>query len=381
MKVKEDKANKEGNAQRERKACKERKRVDDREGVKRYIVVGSKSWNECYLEYEWNGHEFGKKRKQSLPEFMNTVEKRREVQRNKFFTMFDHKVAEGRLSDVIQSSLGYAPTYYHTMDENMYKEWMNEKRTKKDFHIHKDDNERRRWVCLSDGKNEEEMESLNLMMDKSGEFNEVTKKHILYGKHDYSQCFITITAYNLMWTQDEELKILNLTDDRLGYLRVIHKDRIDDWLHDYLKWYRNGVEEQETEGSGYVYNGWIEFHIEMFPLQIFVDYKHPTPSILGRSVINPNIDDNRYLQRCLILASECGHKIIANHKMGDVSVYNKWWKQPNKYKVFGVTIHEIEEAMDICVNKPFKQSEEKFSRLEELLNISLNVFEVTLLPE
>ena len=27
------------------------------------------------------------------------------------------------------------------------------------------------------------------------------------------------------------------------------------------------------------------------------------------------------------------------------------------------------------------QSEEKFSRLEELLNISLNVFEITLLPE
>ena len=65
--------------------------------------------------------------------------------------------------------------------------------------------------------------------------------------------------------------------------------------------------------------------------------------------------------------------------MGDESLYNKWWKQPNKYKVFGVMIHEIEEAMDICVNKPFKQSEEKFSRLEELLNISLNVFEVTLL--
>ena len=66
--------------------------------------------------------------------------------------------------------------------------------------------------------------------------------------------------------------------------------------------------------------------------------------------------------------------------MGDESVYNKWWKQPDKYKVFGVTIHEIEEAMDICDNKAFEQSEEKFSKLEELLNISLNVFEITLLP-
>ena len=118
----------------------------------------------------------------------------------------------------------------------------------------------------------------------------------------------------------------------------------------------------------------------MFPLLTFVGYKRPTPSILGQSVVNPNIEDNRCLQRCLILESEGGHKIIANHKMGDESVYNKWWKQPNKYKVFGVLIHEIEEAMDICDNKAFDQSEEKFSKLEELLKVSLNVFEITLIP-
>ena len=78
--------------------------------------------------------------------------------------------------------------------------------------------------------------------------------------------------------------------------------------------------------------------------------------------------------------NEDGHKIIANQKMGDESVYNKWWKQPNKHKVFGVTIHEIEEAMDICDDKAFDQSEEKFARLEKLLKVSLNVFEITLLP-
>ena len=118
----------------------------------------------------------------------------------------------------------------------------------------------------------------------------------------------------------------------------------------------------------------------MLPLRTFVEYKHSTPSILGQSVVNPNIEDNRCLQRCLILASEGGHKIITNRKMGDESVYNKWWKQPDKYTVFRVMIHEIEEAMDICDNKPFHLSEEKFSRLEELLNVSFNVFNVTLLP-
>ena len=157
----------------------------------------------------------------------------------------------------------------------MYKKWMNEKRTKKDFCIHKNDNEKRIWIHSSDGKSKEEVEPLNLMIDEIGEFNEVAKKYILNGMRDYPQCFFTIMAYNLMWTQDGELKILNLTDDRLGHLRIIHKDRIDNWLHDYLKWYRNAVEDQETEGSGNVYNGWIGFHIEMFPLRSFVGYKHP----------------------------------------------------------------------------------------------------------
>ena len=47
--------------------------------------------------------------------------------------------------------------------------------------------------------------------------------------------------------------------------------------------------------------------------------------------------------------------------------------------MFGVSILEVEEAMDIRDKKPFEQSEKKLSRLEELLNVTLNVFEVTLL--
>ena len=171
---------------------------------------------------------------------MNTVEKRRQARRNKFFALFDRKVAEGSLTDVIQSSLEYVLTYYHILDGNMYKKWMNEKRTKKDFNIHND--EKRIWVNLSDGKSKEEVELLNLMIDESGEFNEVAKKYILNGMRDYPQCFITIIAYNLMWTQDGELKILNLTDDRLGHLRIIHNDHIDNWVNGYLKWYKNSAE-------------------------------------------------------------------------------------------------------------------------------------------
>ena len=89
-------------------------------------------------------------------------------------------------------------------------------------------------------------------------------------------------ACNLILTHDGDPKILNLTDDRLGHLRIVRRDRIDEWIKDYVKWHRNGVEEQETEGSGFVYHGWIGFHVEMFPLRTYVGYKHPTPFVIGR---------------------------------------------------------------------------------------------------
>ena len=352
------------------------------------ILVGTDEWNKRYLQYEWNGREFGAKRKQRLSKEKDTVEKRREAhitQRkiDKFNRKFNRKIDQGRSSDVIDSKLGYGVTHYNTLKGNMSKEWMNVKRTKKDFRTRYDIDEKKVWVRLPDSNSEEEVKPLQLLMNEPSrnEFKQLAKKYIMNGLRDYAQCFTDIMAYNLMHApQNSELKILPLTDDRLGSLRIVHRDRIDEWLNDYLKWYANGVEEQETEGSGFVYLGWIGFHIEMFPLRTRAGYKHPIPTILGQSVVNPNIDDNRCLQRCLILASEGGHKIIANRNMSNQNSYNKWWKQPEKNKIFGHTVHEIEKAMDICGNKPFEVSTDNFAKLESLLNVSINVFEVTLLP-
>ena len=103
----------------------------------------------------------------------------------------------------------------------MYKEWMNMKWTTKDFRL-KNDFDKRLWVRLPDEKSEEEVEPINLMMDKTGEFNEVAKKYIISGMRECNQRFIIIMTYNLMWTHAGELKILNLSGDRLGHLRIIH---------------------------------------------------------------------------------------------------------------------------------------------------------------
>ena len=40
------------------------------------------------------------------------------------------------------------------------------------------------------------------------------------------------------------------------------------------------------------------------------------------------------------IACEGGHKIVASCKVCDETVYNKWWKQPEKNKVFGVTFRK-----------------------------------------
>ena len=117
---------------------------------------------------------------------MNTMEKRR---RSKF-PLFDRIVAEGCLSDVIDSSLGYALTYYHTVEGDMYKDWMKKKRTKKDFRLNNDD-DNRLWVLLLGEKSEEEVEPINLVFDESSEFNKVVKNFILNGRREHNQCFIT----------------------------------------------------------------------------------------------------------------------------------------------------------------------------------------------
>ena len=121
------------------------KRVGDSKGERKYFIVWSKTWNERYIEYEWNGHKFGRS---DNNRFLNSWTRwRRDEKHNEPFSSdcFDDKVPECRLSDVIQSSLGYALTYYHTLNDDMYKEWMDEKRLKKDFRTQKDD-EKRIWV-------------------------------------------------------------------------------------------------------------------------------------------------------------------------------------------------------------------------------------------
>ena len=66
-----------------------RKRVANPAIEGKYVYVGSKAWNDLYNQYVWNGHEFGQKRQRHLPDYLNTVEKRREMRHNKAYERFE----------------------------------------------------------------------------------------------------------------------------------------------------------------------------------------------------------------------------------------------------------------------------------------------------
>ena len=46
------------------------------------------------------------------------------------------------------------------------------------------------------------------------------KRHITNSICDYSQCFMTIIAYNLIMKNSNELKNLSRTNNRIGHLHI-----------------------------------------------------------------------------------------------------------------------------------------------------------------
>ena len=122
------------------------------------------------------------------------------------------------------------------------------------------------------------------------------------------------------------------------HLCIVRRERIDEWIEEYLKWYKKKCCGGTGDRGEAVLStlGWIGFHIEMFPLW----HIHRTQAIPHRSRHRTHksstriIDDNPDVCNGVsFLASE---GIVANRKIDDATVYNKWWKQPDKYKVFGV---------------------------------------------
>ena len=100
----------------------------------------------------------------------------------------------------------------------MVKEWMNVKRTKKDFRTRYDIDEEKVWVHLPDGKSEEEVEPLQLLVNEKNkdEFKEVAKKYIMNGLRDYAQTspmivwVIFVLFIKIVWAKPERLRRVSM---------------------------------------------------------------------------------------------------------------------------------------------------------------------------
>ena len=62
------------------------------------------------------------------------------------------------------------------------------------------------------------MNLLNLIIHTT--ITKFMKRHITNSMRDYSQCFMTIIAYNLIKKNSNELKNLSRTNDRIGHLHI-----------------------------------------------------------------------------------------------------------------------------------------------------------------
>ena len=222
---------------------------------------------------------------------------------------------------------------------------------------------------------------LNLLLfeDDRMKFMEHVVPLIQKGIHNHVQCFVSVQSYNLLFSTHGDRWIVKLDDNRFGPCRVILNGMEEEWLKEYVVWYSDAVSEQELDETGSIYIGWIGLHMEMIPLRVFVGSPIATPTFLGHSVVNPRFNDNKCLQRCLILASIGGKVILASRNHCKSSVYSAYWKNPNKHRVFDHSIHEIEAAVGIQNNKPFVDSDSNFRTLENLLCIRINCWEIVLL--
>lgn len=68
---------------------------------------------------------------------------------------------------------------------------------------------------------------------------------------------MTIIAYNLIIKNNNELKNLSRTNDRIGHLHIEWENQLDEWVSEMIPWYNGGT---GTEGSGF---SWVDGLIYM----------------------------------------------------------------------------------------------------------------------
>lgn len=376
---------------------KKRYRVKSPIDINKRILIGSNNWNDLYRRYNWDGKtkSFTTPRDNHLSIYESTIQDRREYKRSiKKLERFDKLFNNNNKRDtIINSDLGYSVVHYDTANGRMFKEKNGKYKETHDFKLTKTHDG---FKISAKGSNQQvdvkdvplfyngnDFLTENDLQQYRDQFCDTVVKYIKNGQKDgYPQYLIDFKCIVQMSHFSNGERMIDtrmINDNRPAHDRIVTVGHEKEWIVKYLiSVYQMVIEALELEGSGWVYDGNIGFSFTMIPLKVNVGAGIKTPTILGLTVINPCIDDNKCLQRCLILASN-GEPIIKSRHVCDVKGYTKYWNKPNKNLVFGHSIHEIESLVDIQDNKPFVECEQNFKALEDLLDIYITCYQFNML--
>lgn len=361
----------------------------------RKINIGSKNWKNLFKVYNWNGKQFTDIRVEPLVNYESYIESarinRKAIKKTERFDKLFNNI--NKRDTIINSELGYSVLHYDTASNNMTKEKNGKYKESHDFKLTKTHD---CFKISAKGSNQQEVvEKVPLFYNGNDFLNEnelqryrdqfcdTVVKYIIKGeKEGYPQYLIDFKCIVQMSHYHEGERMIDtrmINDNRPAHERIVTVGHEKEWIAKYLiSVYQREIESMEQEQSGWIYDGNIGFSFTMIPLKVNIGAGIKTPTILGTSVINPCIDDNRCLQRCLILASN-GEPIIKSRHVCAVKGYSKYWNKPNKNLVFGHSIHEIESLVNIQDNKPFVECDENFRALENLLNINITCYQFNML--
>lgn len=327
----------------------------------RRVYVGSPAWKSLYQEYKWDGQSFTTAREESKA------------------MKIDKQLEKG---DIINTALGYKVVYYHTARGGMKTEKRGFNLDTRDFKIRKNDDDGSLTVSNRNGSNAQKIELMHCKKHQDGtvdksvfrDFCSILVEYMKSGQTDAPQYIVYLSTLDLFSSIDGEREIMMLKDARAPNKRVLIKGHEKEWGMTFLLGeYQRLIEEMEAKGSGWIYEGNMGFSLVMCPLKVCVGAAIHTPLILGKTVVNACIDDNRCLQRSLINA--CNESITKQRNTSNTSAYAKYWNKPNKNLVFNHTIYEIEEAVHIQDNRPFVAHPDNFKVLERLLDIYITCYQ------
>lgn len=313
--------------------------------------------------------------------------------------IIDNYIISGQTEKIIdQSRMGMSVLYYHVKENNILSTaqinngkqlsntLMDKTKLTKFAKIIRDDEN------LSAEINHQlyELYPLNPFIEKdliaikkilSEKFKEITKNVPKNCKY-----LVNIVCTEVLYNHNQDLITHFMPDIRLPSERIYSIGKESIFFTKFFDHFMSNLQknsEKTYTASNYEFLGIIAVQLNFTPIKNIIGKYIETPrNIVGDTLLNiipDSIEDNRCLQRCLIYS--LNKEIINRSKRQHLSkTYNKYFRQPDKYKFNDHSIIDFEQQFELIDNKPFHGDTITYEEIEKYFDIKLNVYQLDLLP-